>query len=137
MLDQAGHLYASDVRYMNDSQELKYGASQFVPKLEAAANDSSLSRNKRYLCRRLADIFNSDDVFDYPMRCFAACFCEDGDLLSQWRGYAKGVGGFAIGFDRDALANRSYALAYEKNMQVEGPEKADLQPYTATPTLRH
>jgi Protein of unknown function (DUF2971) len=128
MLDQAGHLYASDVRYMSDSQELKYGAEQFVPRLQAAGNDQLLSENKRYLCQRLASIFSSDDVFDYPMRCFAACFCERGDLLSQWRGYAEGVGGFAIGFDRDALQNRSYALAYEKNMQVDRPEKADLQP---------
>jgi hypothetical protein len=30
-----------------------------------------------------------------------ACFCTNGDLLSQWRGYGRG--GYAIGFDRGAL----------------------------------
>jgi hypothetical protein len=30
---------------------------------------------------------------------FAACFCEDGDLLSQWRGYTEAGGGYALGFD--------------------------------------
>ena len=34
---------------------------------------------------------------------FAACFCAKGDLLSQWRGYAGGNHGYAIGFDPDAL----------------------------------
>ena len=33
---------------------------------------------------------------------YAACFCEQGDLLSQWRGYANG-GGVAIGFDTRLL----------------------------------
>ena len=31
------------------------------------------------------------------------CVSEDGDLLSQWRGYADDARGIAIGFDRDAL----------------------------------
>ena len=30
---------------------------------------------------------------------FIACFCENGDLLSQWRGYSKGQPAFAIGLD--------------------------------------
>lgn len=32
------------------------------------------------------------------------CASADGDLLSQWRGYADEARGMAIGFDRDALA---------------------------------
>lgn len=28
------------------------------------------------------------------------CFSEDGDLLSQWRGYASDATGIAIGFSR-------------------------------------
>lgn len=31
------------------------------------------------------------------------CLSEDGDLLSQWRGYAQDAAGFAIGFDTDYL----------------------------------
>jgi Protein of unknown function (DUF2971) len=33
---------------------------------------------------------------------FGACFCEEGDLLSQWRGYADG--GIAISFIYDSLS---------------------------------
>ena len=31
-------------------------------------------------------------------RMFIVCFCEDGDLLSQWRGYGADQG-YALGFD--------------------------------------
>ena len=34
-------------------------------------------------------------------RVFVTCFCEDADLLSQWRSY--GQGGYAIGFRRELL----------------------------------
>jgi hypothetical protein len=35
---------------------------------------------------------------------FVASLCDDGDNLGQWRGYADQGKGFAIGFDREALA---------------------------------
>jgi hypothetical protein len=31
------------------------------------------------------------------------CFSEDGDLLSQWRGYAVDGTGFSVGFDKEGL----------------------------------
>jgi hypothetical protein len=127
-LDQAGHLLASDVRYMNDSRELTYGAEIFVARLRDAAGDPSLAENAQFLCQRLASIFSSDEVFDYPLRCFASCFCARGDLLSQWRGYAGGAGGYAIGFSRDALINRSYAMAYKDIYQTDYPENTYLEP---------
>jgi hypothetical protein len=36
-------------------------------------------------------------------RTHAICFCEDGDLLSQWRGYGQLGGGFALGFSSEAI----------------------------------
>lgn len=33
-----------------------------------------------------------------------ACFCDSGDLLSQWRAYADHGGGYAIGFETLPLA---------------------------------
>ncbi|MFD0034910.1 DUF2971 domain-containing protein [Streptomyces sp. NPDC127172] len=37
-----------------------------------------------------------------PLHVYVACFCEEGDLLSQWRGYG-GAGGYSVGFNRGAL----------------------------------
>lgn len=38
------------------------------------------------------------------MENYAACFSEEGDILSQWRSYANDGYGFAIGFDVSRLA---------------------------------
>lgn len=46
--------------------------------------------------RMVASMAEDSDVF-------VVCFCEEHDLLSQWRGYAKGRGGFAIGFSAPEL----------------------------------
>jgi hypothetical protein len=109
-LTKAAQLRASDVRYMNNSQELKFGGKFFVTRLSEPATDSTLSENAQKACRKLAAIFSTEDVFNWDLRCFAACLCSDGDLLSQWRGYAAGVGGYAIGFTRDVLENHSISL---------------------------
>jgi hypothetical protein len=36
---------------------------------------------------------------------FVTCFCEKGDLLSQWRAYARGASGvgYALGFESKSL----------------------------------
>jgi hypothetical protein len=44
---------------------------------------------------------------EWPRRCLAACFCAKGDLLSQWRGYAGGTGGFALAA-RELLAGTGH-----------------------------
>jgi len=36
------------------------------------------------------------------LQIYVVCFCRDGDLLSQWRGYA-GTSGYALGFDSKVL----------------------------------
>jgi hypothetical protein len=41
--------------------------------------------------------------FDQLLDGLGFCLSEDGDALSQWRGYAKDGNGFAIGFSRDYL----------------------------------
>ena len=38
------------------------------------------------------------------MPAFIASFTEDGDLLSQWRGYGAGGDGVSIGFDLNKLS---------------------------------
>ncbi|MET9575665.1 DUF2971 domain-containing protein [Streptomyces massasporeus] len=43
------------------------------------------------------------------LRVYTTCFCEDGDLLSQWRAYG-GAGGYAIGFRTDELVHLSESV---------------------------
>lgn len=37
------------------------------------------------------------------MTTYTTCFSENGDLLSQWRGYANDAKGISIGFNKDIL----------------------------------
>lgn len=101
---------ATDVRYMNDSQELVFGARIVNDRLTKAAEDTSLGVALQSAFLSVANVFDPDNVFDWPFRCFAVCFCESGDLLSQWRGYAGGVGGFSIGFPREVLNEYSFGI---------------------------
>lgn len=80
-------LWASDCRYLNDGTELSYGRNIYFDEVE------KLKLGHTY---RIAG--PSLDNF----RVFIACFCEEGDLLSQWRGYGADQG-YALGFDTAQL----------------------------------
>jgi hypothetical protein len=83
-------LWATDVRYLNDRSEFIY-------------SDDLVRQVGTSLCAGLGPLFdfsemlnkNFLDIFD----CYVSCFCEDGDLLSQWRAYSRQGAGYAIGFD--------------------------------------
>lgn len=51
---------------------------------------------------------------------FVVCFCEDGDKLSQWRGYADNGKGVSIGFSAQEL--RCYSERYKDIMTMEKVE---------------
>jgi hypothetical protein len=110
MLERAAQLRASDVRHMNDSKELLFLAEPLVQRLRAAAADSSAHPKLAVALARLADAFSEKDVLRWTLRCFAACFCESGDQVTQWQHYARGAGGYAIGFSWEALAEHSFAF---------------------------
>lgn len=103
-------LRASDVRYMNDSGELRFGADLLADGLrrDAAAHPDVMGEVFVVLADRLSQGLFAPDA--RHLRAFAACFCADGDLLSQWRGYAGGVGGYAIGFPTEILEFRAWAI---------------------------
>ncbi|WP_397473502.1 DUF2971 domain-containing protein [Pusillimonas sp.] len=48
------------------------------------------------LVQQVADLYNANKFSPY-----VCCFSEDGDLLSQWRGYASDGHGFSIGFNSE------------------------------------
>src|SRR5712691_7887648 len=40
------------------------------------------------------------------------CFCENGDLLSQWRGYSAHGYGYSLGFDTTILRERAASSGF-------------------------
>jgi hypothetical protein len=127
-------LWASDCRFLNDGTELSYANDIFINELK-----------KRNI-----------NPFEYPpqdggriipslaltsLSMFIVCFCTDGDLLSQWRGYGSDQG-YSLGFsvnklrklDIDSVVPVSYGLInpaiYFKN------ELDDASRFTAHPGIQ-
>ncbi|MDS1115329.1 DUF2971 domain-containing protein [Gordonia westfalica] len=99
-------LHASDVRYMNDSRELRVAGDLVAERLKERIDelDPTVEPEARAAVEAAVAAIDSQDMpFGGSHRVFAVCFCSDGDLLSQWRGYAGSQGGYAIGFRRKVL----------------------------------
>lgn len=114
----AAQLWASDIRYMNDFRELRHGAKLLRKRIRAEAATQGEDEISPLL-RHLADYLDAG-VFDSVarhLRIFATCFCANGDLLSQWRGYAGGVGGYAIGFRTDVLRHYAEVIPHDPDAQ--------------------
>jgi hypothetical protein len=89
-------IWLTDLRYMNDLSELQYSRELVGRRLAARAETTSLIELQREFIRRVSTSF---DPFSLGNSVFSASFCEDGNLLSQWRAYRGRGGGYAIGFD--------------------------------------
>lgn len=85
---QWNRLWASSVTHLNDTTELEYGRRLFA---EVAEGESENVR------ATVSDILEVAQKIALDNFTFAACLCQDADLLSQWRAYGKA--GFALGFD--------------------------------------
>lgn len=95
---QTKKLWASHAAFMNDYQELKYGAylvksilGSYMIKQTGAEKIFFESITKRY-----SEVQEKATIF-------FTCFCEDGDLLSQWRAYGSDGQGFSLGFNLEDL----------------------------------
>jgi hypothetical protein len=103
---QTRKFWATHMSYLNDSSELTYGASVVAERLKVLSkNYSDLPQWKHYL--ELAHL--NRNAFDEMLEAYAVCFCTDGDLLSQWRGYGLSGGGYSIGL-RPTSGNKSLRI---------------------------
>jgi hypothetical protein len=103
----------------NDPLEIKYGQEilrEELTKMMESENDFEL---RSFLNGILINISAFDLFIHHP---FVACFCESGELLSQWRAYADQGGGYALGFRFSSKT-------------LISPSPGDLS-YTAPPVLR-
>jgi hypothetical protein len=87
-------LWATHINYLNDASELHY-ARGLVESALSRHERTADSANAREFVRRARGMFDVSKTMDV----FVSCFCEEGDLLSQWRGYAQAGEGYSIGVD--------------------------------------
>lgn len=117
-------LWASHIQYMNDSQEVEYGKEVIKEAIEIA--------KKAHPSERLQPFFDDINItmaFDDLREVFVTCFCEEGNLLSQWRAYAQHGAGFSLGFQfapvsdsQDATMGQEFRfrrVLYDKSKQLD------------------
>jgi hypothetical protein len=105
---------------MNDASELSY-ANDLIGEVVAERFSMVQSDSLRDVLPTRPGFANAFRTGAWP---FVACFCEDEDLLSQWRGYLTGEVGYSLGFNlslvlKHAMPPRTYLrkVIYEREVQ--------------------
>jgi hypothetical protein len=103
----SGSFWATDHRYLNDSAEFQYGLKIFAERLEHWRGHVS-SINKELL----QTLLQSQQDWLTSFRLFLTCFCKNGTLLSQWRGYGHKDGSFSLGLETQQLSSAHLSKRY-------------------------
>ena len=108
-------IWATDILYLNDSEEINYTFKLFQSILQKYLKDYSNKNSKEfnYLkdCCKTYDVLN--DIYQ-EWSNFVVSFSTKKDLLSQWRGYSNEKGGICIGFNGEYL----HALAENHGYKI-------------------
>lgn len=92
-------VWASDIRFLNDSREYALAVELVRTRLEARLREVR-SRYDAALYQVLLENIGLTSV----NHVYVTSFSQEGDQLSQWRAYCPSNGGYAIGFPGSALA---------------------------------
>ena len=104
-------LHLTDFMYLNDPQEIQHGL-EIVRKLildtahEKKENTPEQQTLRKFLWTLDSNILKTGDRLSHDS-IFISCFCENGDLLSQWKGYSNFGAGFSIGFNTENIVNKT------------------------------
>jgi hypothetical protein len=101
----SGEVWATNVLYLNDASELSHARD--ILESELKSQPMKLPDETAQHAQQTIPLHSRN----LPIDNFVVSFCEDGDLLSQWRAYGERGGGYSIGFHRSAL------LAAAKRLQ--------------------
>lgn len=93
-------LRLTKIQYLSDKSELSLAIRRFRELSQWTADNAIHNPEKKAF---LLEAAHQLDSFQQTNICVAS-FCEDGDLLSQWRGYGASGSGVALGFFGQELA---------------------------------
>ena len=99
-------IFATHSEFLNDSSEIHLGRDLVT---SALISPISGSDEHAKVVLKAIEILNDENNQDF----YIASFCEEGDLLSQWRGYADQGGGYAISFVPHKTITDSLTRPYE------------------------
>ena len=101
-------LWLTKIQYLNDKSELSLSIDNFGQVLNKLSSKIKDNDKKKFLY----EYHHQLKSFEFTNLCVAS-FCENGDLLSQWRGYGKSGKGISLGFtskifERDFPKNKVF-----------------------------
>lgn len=99
---QSNFLWATNYKFLNDPMEVQSGVGIVSQAIKDLMKIKQLSMD---LTIFLMDILKYDYYSTSRDDLYITCFCESGDLLSQWRAYGNQGNGYSIGFDTLGLRN--------------------------------
>jgi hypothetical protein len=99
-----GRMWATNIEYLNDAAEFRYSLDLIKSIFErpGVLPDVGLPRTPTQVYQSLLPYIS----YMLDLGLYVTCFSKQPDDLSQWRGYANNIPGFAIGFDPTLLRNR-------------------------------
>ena len=86
---EGGRIWASDLLYLAGSRETDYVCDMVREQIRRRWNRADALVNE--FCEKAQAAL---DPSQWQRSIFAACFCENGDALGQWRAYAGPRGGY-------------------------------------------
>jgi len=92
-------LWATNIRYLNDSQEFEGALSLATRYMEKECKNGDKERNG--FAERVLAVLKTLPTEKF--RVYVTSFSSQGDQLSQWRGYCPPGAGFSLGFNSDDL----------------------------------
>jgi len=87
--------WMTDLRYVNDMSELQYAQQVIERCISEELNNTSLNPIQMEFLSRIS----KSSPFESGGSVYSVSFCENGNLLSQWRSYRGHGGGYALGID--------------------------------------
>ncbi|MDV6297227.1 DUF2971 domain-containing protein [Rhodococcus aetherivorans] len=119
-------LWASAAQFLNDRRELVHGLELVKGHIEEVIDPPTgtisplgtvtptlMNAKKdflRELCRAIDAVI--ERRYEAYIHCCTISFSEDPDVLSQWRAYGGGLGGFSIGFNTSQFPHSDGSRAH-------------------------
>ena len=132
-------LYATHVRFLNDSTEIKYGLGllkkqydnclALLNKKKVRKDIAKLIKPKLHQMEQVRDQIKVLDSID----AYVTCFSKDCDSLYQWRSYTP-EGGVSIGFSRQELQKTIFGTNPKKIGMINDNSAFWMFPYSSTPS---
>lgn len=112
-------LRMTDIVKSNDSMEIKYCQSKLAEVIYSVAKHLKKNHAINKYIYNFFENFDSDEfakeIFEKTqLSWYVTCFSKQGDLLSQWRGYADDGHGMAIGFNSEIFICNSKSIVYSE-----------------------